>query len=123
MKKHIATLIFGLLFSLSLVWMAYISLGIGIGLALANKGALFAYMPYTFAGLALFGIIASCLAIKHIRVARIMLLIPFLVLLASAAYIFVVESSLFNWFLIGSYGGVGLLGIITIICAFTARHE
>ena len=122
MKKHNLTMVFGILFGLALVPIAYLSLVLGITLAFSGE-EFFAYLPYVFAVLAVMSIIASCFARKNIWVSRVVLLLSTLVLISAIIYLLTKEVLTEGVVLFVVYIVVALLGIIATTFAYLAKPK
>lgn len=85
MKKNTIALVFGILFGVSMLAVAYVSLIVGIFLAFA--GINIAYFMYVFAALAVVTIVLSSFARKNIVVARVGLTASLIISAGSIIYI------------------------------------
>lgn len=130
MKKNTIALVFGILFGISMLAVAYVCLIVGIFLAFA--GINIAYFMYIFAGLAVVTIVLSSFARKNIIVARVGLTTSLIIASGSVIYILwqlfattsgSTEASVDMVLFVAIFIGCLVLGIIATVFAYQGKKK
>ena len=122
MKKNTAAMIFGIIFGIALLPLAYLNLVLGIALAFAKNGW-FGYTVYIYPIMGIIAIIGAAFARKKIKVTRIMLAIPNLIHLAVVIYTSCIGLLTNSLLLFAVYAIVAILGILALLLSFLAKDK
>jgi len=118
MGKKITTLITGLLYGLSLFFIFYFYLILGIALGIGGKvGDWFIFVIYAFPVLAILAIVGAALAFKKNKVSGILLLIP--LILHFITFVYLIVLGVLDFYSIPLL----VLGLVAVIFAFLPRKE
>ena len=114
MKNKKLTIIFSILYIISLLIISYLCLAIGIALAFKNNGW-FGYSFYTFLGMAFVTLICLCFIKKSSIALNIILIISLCFLFFIIIYLIINNILLENILLLGCFILSFILGLISLI--------
>jgi len=122
MKINKTTMIFGILFGLALLPLAYVYFALGFALAFSNNGW-FIYVSFVMAGLGIATFVGALLVNKFVIVTRVIFTLSTCVFLASIIYLAVIGLFAENIGLLMFLVAIGVWAVLSTIFAFLSKPK